>query len=128
MNVKVIAILTIVLCVTPISVFSAGGKVTIHNARYLVSMKYLSNNKTYTVDFSSQNEGGTCRLKGKRNFQVIAVTINENGKEKECTCVDDALFRWRSRHPVDLSYNNDGSIEITGTFDRKFKKIQCPCK
>ncbi|ETR73488.1 MAG: hypothetical protein OMM_06893 [Candidatus Magnetoglobus multicellularis str. Araruama] len=127
-------ILTIIFIFTSIPpVYSAGGKVTIHNARFVYSLKYRSKDQEHVINFDPQNEGGAYRLKGKRNFEILEVYVNEYGKEKICKCGDDALFRWRTRHPVDVSYKSeyegfDGmTIDITGTLDRQFKEIQCPC-
>jgi len=116
------------------SAFSAGGKVTIHNARFVVGLKYESKEKQSVINFDPQNEGGSYRLKGKRNFQVLEVYVNENGKEKICVCGEDATFRWRTRHPVDVNYKSeyegfDGmTVEIKGTLDRQFKEVECTCK
>jgi hypothetical protein len=127
--------LTIIFSFTYLpSAFPAGGKVTVHNARFVYSMKYMSNDKIHDITFDPQNEGGQYRLKGKRNFQVLEININENSKEKVCKCNEDALFRWRTRHPVDVRYKSeyegfDGlTVNITGTLDRKFKEIKCACE
>jgi hypothetical protein len=114
--------------------FSAGGKVTIHNAKFVYSMKYKSKDKEHVINFDTQNEGGQYRLNGKRKFQILEVYVNENGKEKICKCGDDAFFLWRTRHPVDVNYKSayegfDGmTIDITGTMDQNVKTIKCPCE
>jgi hypothetical protein len=131
---KVICIFTIVFFINIPAVFSAGGKVTVHNAKFIYSLKYKSKNKEHTINFDPQNEGGQYRLRGKRNFQILEVYVNENGKEKNCKCNDDATFRWRTRHPVNISYKSeydgfDGmTIDISGTIDGKFKEIKCACE
>jgi len=122
----------VLLVCFPQVLYAGGGKVTVHNARFVSSMTYESKNKQHTVLFDSQNEGGDYRLKGKRLFTIIEVNINENGKLKKCPC-DNAIFKWRTRHPVDISYKSeyegfDGlTVDISGTYERQFKKIQCPC-
>ena len=131
---KLICFIIIVFFTNIPAVFSAGGKVTIHNARFVYSLKYQSKDKEHVITFDPQNEGGQYRLKGKRNFQIIEVYVNENGKEKICKCNEDAIFRWRNRHPVDVNYKSeyegyDGmTVNITGTMDRKFKEIKCACE
>jgi len=115
-------------------VYAAGGKVTIHNARFVVGLKYESKEIQNSIDFDPQNEGADYRLKGKRIFKIIEVYVNENGKEKICGCDEDAIFKWRTRHPVDVNYKSeyegfDGMhIDISGTYDQEFKEVQCPCK
>ncbi|KPA18912.1 conserved hypothetical protein, secreted [Candidatus Magnetomorum sp. HK-1] len=127
-------VLAIFIFLIPAPAFSAGGKVTIHNARFVIGLKYESKEKQHSIDFDPQNEGADYRLKGQRVFQIIEVYVNENGKEKICTCDEDATFKWRTRHPVDVNYKSeyegfDGmNIDITGTIDREFKEVQCPCK
>jgi len=130
---KRICIIIVFLMCCP-AVYAAGGKVTIHNARFVYSMKYRSNDNEHVIHFDPQNEGGQYRLRGKRNFNIIEVYVNENGTEKVCKCGEDALFRWRTRHPVDVNYKSeyegyDGkSISISGTLDRKLKTINCACE
>jgi len=130
----IISIILFVFVTNIPAAFSAGGKVTIHNARYVDSLKYKSKDKEHVISFDPQNEEGQYRLKGKRNFQVLEVYVKEQGKEKVCKCNEDALFRWRTRHPVNISYKSESegydgiSVDITGTYDRKFKEIQCPCE
>jgi hypothetical protein len=130
---KLICVIIVFFISAP-AVFAAGGKVTIHNARFVYSMKYRSNDKDHVINFDPQNEGGQYRLRGKRNFQILEVLVNENGKEKVCKCGEDALFRWRTRHPVDINYKSEyegheGTVlSVTGTLDRKLKTISCTCE
>jgi hypothetical protein len=131
---KLICIIIIVFFTNIPPAFSAGGKVTIHNARFVYSLKYMSKDQEHTINFDPQNEGGQYRLKGKRNFQILEVYINENGKERICKCGEDAAFRWRTRHPVDVKYKSEyegidkPTVHVTGTLDQNFKKINCPCE
>jgi hypothetical protein len=134
MDNKLICIIIIVFFSTIPAAFAAGGKVTIHNARFVYSLKYVSKSQEHTINFDPQNEGGQYRLKGKRNFQILEVYINENGKERTCKCGDNALFRWRTRHPVDVKYKSEYEgfdkplVTITGTFEKQFKAFSCPCE
>jgi hypothetical protein len=131
---RLICIIIIVLFSNIPNVFSAGGKVTIHNARFVYSLKYKSKDKVHSINFDPQNEGGQYRLKGKRNFQILEVYVNENGKERICKCTDDALFRWRTRHPVDVKYKSEyegfekPTVSITGTIDQQFNEVDCHCE
>jgi len=129
-----ISLIIIIFFINVPAVYSAGGKVTVHNAKYIYSLQYKSKNKEHTINFDPQNEGGEYRLRGKRSFQILEIYVNENGKEKICKCNDDAVFRWRTRHPVDMTYKSehegfDGmTVDISGTKDGVFKEIKCTCE